>query len=56
VVVGESDWVCPPSASRAIADGIPGAELVVLPAAGHFSFGEQPKAFAATVRRFVSAP
>ena len=56
VIVGESDWVCAPEASRTIAAGIPGAELVILPEAGHFLFGEQPEAFADTVRRFVGAP
>lgn len=56
VIVGESDWVCAPDASRAIAAGIPGAELVILPEAGHFPFGERPEAFAAAVRRFIAAP
>jgi proline iminopeptidase len=55
VIVGESDWVCAPEASRTIAAGIPGAELVILPEAGHFLFGEQPEAFADAVRRFVGA-
>jgi proline iminopeptidase len=56
VIVGESDWVCAPEASRAIAAGIPGAELVILPAAGHFLFGEQNEAFTSAIRRFVGAP
>jgi proline iminopeptidase len=56
VIVGESDWVCAPDASRTIAAGIPGAELVILPEAGHFLFGEQTEAFADAVRRFVAAP
>ena len=55
VVVGEADWVCPPRASRAIAAGLPAAELLVLPEAGHFPFGEQPEAFAAAARRFLTA-
>jgi proline iminopeptidase len=56
VIVGESDWVCAPEASRTIAAGIPGAELVILPEAGHFLFGEQNEAFTDAVRRFLAAP
>ena len=56
VIVGESDWVCSPGASRTIAAGIPGAELVTLPQAGHFTFGEQPELFTNAVRRFLTAP
>lgn len=56
VVVGEHDWLIPPSASRVIAEGIAGAELVVIPAAGHFSFIERSEVYADTVRRFLSAP
>ncbi len=54
VVVGESDWLCPPSASWALARGIPGAELVVIPGAGHFAW-EQPVSFADAVCRFLVA-
>jgi proline iminopeptidase len=35
VVVGEHDWICPLSQSREIADGIPGARLLVVPGANH---------------------
>lgn len=59
VVVGESDWLCAPQCSRAIAAGIAGAELVIIPEAGHFSFGEQPERFTDAVRNFLmteSAP
>lgn len=55
VVVGEHDWLIPPSASRVIAEGIPGAELVVIPEAGHFSFIERTEAYADAVRRFLAA-
>jgi proline iminopeptidase len=53
VVVGESDWLCPPSAAQVIAAGVPQADLVVIPEAGHFSFGEQPACFADAVHRFL---
>ncbi len=54
VVVGEHDWLVPPSARRVIAEGIPGAELVVIPEAGHFSFIERSEAYADAVRRFLN--
>jgi proline iminopeptidase len=38
---------------KAIADAIPGAELVLIPEAGHFPFVEQPYAFASEVRSFL---
>jgi proline iminopeptidase len=56
VVVGEHDWLIPPSASWVIAEGIPGAELVVIPEAGHFSFIERSEAYADAVRRYLGAP
>jgi proline iminopeptidase len=56
VLVGDSDWVCPAYASQTIAAGIPGAELVPIPQAGHFTFGEQPDLFTNAVRRFLAAP
>jgi proline iminopeptidase len=54
VVVGESDWLCPPSAARVLAEGISEAELVVIPEAGHFAW-EQPASFAEAMRRFLAA-
>ena len=49
VISGRHDWVCSPAAGRALADGIPGARLVVLDDAGHFGFSESPDAFLAAV-------
>ena len=54
VVVGEHDWLMPPSRARELAAGIPGAELLVLPDAYHFALGEQPALFHAAVRRFLT--
>jgi proline iminopeptidase len=45
VMVGRYDWVCPPRASRAIARGIPGAQLVEFDNAGHMVFSEEPAQF-----------
>jgi proline iminopeptidase len=56
VMVGDDDWLLPPSASRVIARSIPEAKLVVIPNAGHMPFIEQPAAFNAAVRQFLAAP
>ena len=53
VVVGESDWVCPPAAAEALARGIPGAELLVMSETGHFPFVERPEPFVGAVRDYV---
>jgi pimeloyl-ACP methyl ester carboxylesterase len=54
VLVGEEDRAQPPHRSREIAHAIPGAELVVIPEAGHLSALEQPGAFTATVLDFLA--
>ena len=46
VVVGADDALTPPSAAETLRDGIPGAQLVVIPDAGHMSNLEQPVPFA----------
>jgi proline iminopeptidase len=35
IVQGRQDMVCPPSAALAVARGLPGAELQMVPGAGH---------------------
>ena len=55
VMVGHHDWVCPPRASRAIARGIAGAQLVEFDNAGHFVFSEQPAQFLDATTRFLAA-
>ena len=54
VLVGEQDILTPPYLSRALAEGIPGTELVVLPGLGHFCASEDPEAFAGHVSRFLA--
>jgi pimeloyl-ACP methyl ester carboxylesterase len=54
ILVGEEDTVTPPDAARAMAAAIPRAHLVVIPAAGHLSNLEQPEAFTAAVRAFLT--
>jgi 3-oxoadipate enol-lactonase len=53
VIAGEADAAVPPAAAAALADRIPGAELVVLPHAAHLGNVEQPVAFTETVGRFL---
>jgi pimeloyl-ACP methyl ester carboxylesterase len=42
VLVGEKDRLTPPPCAQSIADALPGAELTVLPAAGHMLMLERP--------------
>ena len=53
VVVGEDDQATPVGSSRAIAGAIPGAELIIIPGAGHVSNLEQPDAFNQALLRFL---
>ena len=55
VMVGRYDWVCPPRASRAIARGIPGAQLVEFDNAGHMVFSEEPAQFLDAMTCFLAA-
>jgi 3-oxoadipate enol-lactonase len=54
VVAGAEDPATPPETVRVIADGIPGAEFVVLPQASHLVSAEQPEAVAARIREFLT--
>ena len=54
VLVGRHDWVCPPAASRVIANAIPRARLVELSDAGHFGFSETPEPFLRAVRAHIA--
>jgi 3-oxoadipate enol-lactonase len=49
VIAGVLDQGTPPEMARVIAQGIPGARLVVLPEASHLSVLEQPEAFRDTL-------
>jgi 3-oxoadipate enol-lactonase len=52
VLVGADDIAMPVSFSQILAKEIPGAELVVIPDAGHLSNLEQPEAFNAALQKF----
>lgn len=54
VLTGEDDFICGPVNARELAQGIDGAELVLLPDCGHFVFVEHPERFAAAVTRFLA--
>jgi len=53
ILVGEEDTLTPPPLSRDMQRAIGGAELVVVPHAGHLSSIEQPEAFNAALARFL---
>jgi pimeloyl-ACP methyl ester carboxylesterase len=55
VMVGEQDIATPPSRARRIVEGIEGAELVVIPDAGHLCTIEEPEAVNAAIERFLAA-
>ena len=54
VITGVDDFICGPAAAAAIADGIAGAEVVILDGAGHMTFLEQPNAFRSAVESFLA--
>lgn len=54
VVVGEEDEISPPAEAEAMAAGLPRAELVRIPGAGHLTALEAPDAFAEAVREFLA--
>ena len=53
VLWGEGDRMLPPSEAEKLASKISGAQLVILPDAGHLPQRERPEAFAAAVADFV---
>jgi pimeloyl-ACP methyl ester carboxylesterase len=53
VVHGEEDLITLPWYNRTVADLVPGAELAVLPRAGHLAWLERPDEFGKLVERFL---
>ncbi len=54
VVVGEEDMALPVALSRRLADGIPGAELLVLPHIGHLCTVEAPAQLTQAMQQFLA--
>jgi len=54
ILFGSQEMVAPLSAARVLKTGIPHAEVVVIPDAGHIPFLEQPAAFNAAVQAFLT--
>jgi pimeloyl-ACP methyl ester carboxylesterase len=55
VVVGEADTLTPPDQARAMAQTIPGAQLVLIPRSAHLPPVEQPAETTEVLRRFLAA-
>jgi 3-oxoadipate enol-lactonase len=53
VLVGEADGLTPPDQARAMAQAIPGAQLVLIPRAAHLPPMEQPAATTKALREFL---
>jgi pimeloyl-ACP methyl ester carboxylesterase len=54
VICGEEDVATPPDLSAALAEGIAGAELVMIPRAGHDSSLENPAPVTEAIERFLA--
>lgn len=55
VMVGEHDILTTPQQAKDLAEGITGAELVVLPDVGHFCHLEDPKGFTRPIDSFLKS-
>ncbi|MEO8499845.1 MAG: alpha/beta hydrolase [Vicinamibacteria bacterium] len=53
VVCGEEDTITPRAEAEILQRGIKGAELVMIPKAGHLPSMETPEAFNDVLRRFL---
>jgi pimeloyl-ACP methyl ester carboxylesterase len=54
VIVGSEDVLTPLACAQALVEGLPDAELVVIPGSGHLSALEHPTAFSEAVRGFLA--
>jgi proline iminopeptidase len=54
ITVGRDDFACPPAQAERLRAGIPRSELVVFERSGHFPYLEEPAAFFAAVRSWLS--
>jgi pimeloyl-ACP methyl ester carboxylesterase len=54
ILCGAEDAMTPLKFSEALRDGIPGAQLEIVPEAGHMSMLEQPDAVAKSLEQFLN--
>jgi proline iminopeptidase len=54
VLAGAHDWICPPSQSRILAERIPRAHLKVFAKSAHGIADDEPEAYLAAVRGFLT--
>lgn len=54
VLGGAHDWICPPNHSRMIAEKIPRAQLKIFPQSSHSIAADEPDAYFAAVRGFLT--
>jgi pimeloyl-ACP methyl ester carboxylesterase len=54
IVSGAADWVVPPAAARLLATEISGAELELVPGAGHLLPHQHPEVVASVIRRTLA--
>jgi proline iminopeptidase len=53
ILLGEDDFICPPSRAKIMRERIPDSELVVFERSGHFAHAEEPEAFFDAVRGWL---
>ncbi|WVQ94991.1 hypothetical protein IAU59_002083 [Kwoniella sp. CBS 9459] len=53
IVVGEKDWICPPSQSEIIHRGVPNSQLLIVPNANHSVHHEKNAEVIQAIRDFV---
>lgn len=53
-ITGDDDYITPFAQAQRLADDVPGARAVEIAHAGHFPFVEQPEAYLAALRAFLS--
>lgn len=53
IIVGDQDWICPPSQSRIMAARIPNAQLEVFAGANHSVHIEKNSEVIAAIRRWI---
>ena len=53
ILVGEDDFICPPSRAEIMHEGIPNSDLVIFERSGHFPYIEEPGAFFDAIRGWL---